>query len=241
MTTALALLAAALLAWPSPAAAVSLRLRAVRGRPLPAARRPPVLGRAGRRWVLAAGLGTAVALLLGGAWALAAGAVATLVAERVLRRREHSEDADVQALVLLRELPVACDLLAVCVAAGVPLPAALAAVGAAVPGTLGAELVRVAGARRLGADPRRAWQDVRPELGALARTVQRAETSGARAAPALQALAAETRATGRAAADAAVRRAGVWVLAPLGACFLPAFVCLGVVPLVIGIAGDALG
>ena len=41
--------------------------------------------------------------------------------------------------------------------------------------------------------------------------------------------------------EAAVRRAGVWVLAPLGACFLPAFVCLGVVPLVIGIAGDALG
>jgi pilus assembly protein TadC len=241
MTTALALLAAALLAWPSPAAAVSLRLHAVRGRPLPATRRLPVLGRAGRRWALAAGLGTAVALLLGGAWALAAGAVAALVAERVLRRREQSEDADVQALVLLRELPVACDLLAVCVAAGVPLPAALAAVGAAVPGTLGAELVRVAGARRLGADPRRAWQDVRPELGALARTVQRAETSGARAAPALQALAAETRAASRAAADAAVRRAGVWVLAPLGACFLPAFVCLGVVPLVIGIAGDALG
>ena len=35
-----------------------------------------------------------------------------------------------------------------------------------------------------------------------------------------------------------VRRAGVWVLAPLGLCFLPAFVCLGVVPLVLGIAGQ---
>jgi pilus assembly protein TadC len=38
-----------------------------------------------------------------------------------------------------------------------------------------------------------------------------------------------------------VQRAGVRVLAPLGLCFLPAFVCLGVVPLVIGIAGDVLG
>ena len=28
------------------------------------------------------------------------------------------------------------------------------------------------------------------------------------------------------------------MLAPLGLCFLPAFVCLGVVPLVLGIAGD---
>jgi hypothetical protein len=45
------------------------------------------------------------------------------------------------------------------------------------------------------------------------------------------------RSTGRARTEAAVRRAGVWVLAPLGLCFLPAFVCLGVAPLVLGIAG----
>jgi hypothetical protein len=38
-----------------------------------------------------------------------------------------------------------------------------------------------------------------------------------------------------------VRRAGVWVLAPLGLCFLPAFLCLGVVPLVLGIAADVFG
>jgi hypothetical protein len=38
-----------------------------------------------------------------------------------------------------------------------------------------------------------------------------------------------------------VQRAGVWVLAPLGACFLPAFVCLGVAPLVLGIAADVFG
>jgi hypothetical protein len=41
--------------------------------------------------------------------------------------------------------------------------------------------------------------------------------------------------------EADVRRAGVWVLAPLGLCFLPAFVCLGVVPLVLGIAEGVLG
>jgi hypothetical protein len=28
------------------------------------------------------------------------------------------------------------------------------------------------------------------------------------------------------------------VLAPLGVCFLPAFVCLGVAPMVLGIAAD---
>jgi pilus assembly protein TadC len=49
------------------------------------------------------------------------------------------------------------------------------------------------------------------------------------------------RSTQRGDVEAAVRRAGVWVLAPLGLCFLPAFVCLGVVPLVLGIAADVFG
>jgi pilus assembly protein TadC len=35
-----------------------------------------------------------------------------------------------------------------------------------------------------------------------------------------------------------VHRAAVWVLAPLGLCFLPAFLCLGVLPLVLGIADN---
>ena len=30
-------------------------------------------------------------------------------------------------------------------------------------------------------------------------------------------------------------------VAPLGLCFLPAFVCLGIVPVVIGLAGEVLG
>jgi pilus assembly protein TadC len=59
--------------------------------------------------------------------------------------------------------------------------------------------------------------------------------------PALRALGSDLRASSRARTEEALRRAGVWVLAPLGACFLPAFVCLGVVPLVLGIARDVFG
>jgi pilus assembly protein TadC len=69
----------------------------------------------------------------------------------------------------------------------------------------------------------------------------RAGESGASVVPALVSLASDTRSSARALVEAEVRRAGVWVLAPLGLCFLPAFVCLGVVPLVLGIAGDVLG
>ena len=59
--------------------------------------------------------------------------------------------------------------------------------------------------------------------------------------PALQRLAADSRVAERAATSVAVQRAGVWVLAPLGLCFLPAFLCLGVAPLVLGIAADVFG
>ena len=33
----------------------------------------------------------------------------------------------------------------------------------------------------------------------------------------------------------------VWSLLPLGCCFLPAFVCLGVIPVIIGVAGQVSG
>ena len=40
---------------------------------------------------------------------------------------------------------------------------------------------------------------------------------------------------------AEIDRAGVLVSGPLGLCFLPAFVCLGIVPVVVGLARDVLG
>jgi pilus assembly protein TadC len=42
------------------------------------------------------------------------------------------------------------------------------------------------------------------------------------------------------AAAAAAERAGVLIAGPLGLCFLPAFVCLGIIPVVAGLAGDVL-
>ena len=242
MTGALALLAAAVALWPEPGSAATVRLHALGWR-RPRARRPrtPLFheGAAPRRWLLASGAALPVGLLLqGGLGAGAAVAVLVLV-ERALRRSQDDRRTD--DALLLRDLPVACDLLAVCLAAGIPVPGALAAVAGAVSGPLGGELQRVAGLARLGADAGRAWQGTAAVLEPLARTLRRSETSGARAAPALQALAVELRASARSATDSAVRRAGVHVLAPLGLCFLPAFVCLGIAPLVIGLVGDVLG
>ncbi|MDP9399182.1 MAG: type II secretion protein F, partial [Actinomycetota bacterium] len=49
-------------------------------------------------------------------------------------------------------------------------------------------------------------------------------------------LATEQRAARRWTAEAAARRVAVCAVAPLGACFLPAFLLLGVVPVVVGAA-----
>jgi pilus assembly protein TadC len=190
-----------------------------------------------RRLLLAGGAALAVGLVVGGPpGVLAAGIVAT-AGERLLRRAAPGPGGTMRT-ALRRDLPAACDLLAVCLAAGVPVSGALAAVGEADAGAVGEQLRRVAALYRLGAVPHRAWAGVPDELAGLGRSLVRAAESGAAVVPALRSLAADGRAAMRHEAEAAIGRAGIRLLAPLGACFLPAFLCLGVVPLVLGIAAD---
>ncbi len=229
-------LATAVLVWSPRARLTAHRVRSLRSPEPDDVPRSQGTAR-GRRWALAGAAGMAAGLLVGGLAGAIAAPVIALLGERWLRGAGERGRAD-DRTGLLRELPAACDLLGVCLSAGVPVGTALAAVGAAVPAPLGPHLAGVAALARLGAEPRRAWADVPAELAALGRVLVRAGESGAAAAPALRALAADSRASLRAGTEAAVRRAGVWVLAPLGACFLPAFVCLGVAPLVLGIAAD---
>lgn len=232
MTGAALAMAAALLLWVSRAEGRRASLLRVE-RTAPDRRPSSLRGRV----VLSAGATLAVALLIGGPAGVVAGGVAGAVSERLLRR-SAPDDGRARRAALIRDLPAACDLLAVCLAAGVPVSGAVAEVGRADPGPVGDQLRRVAALYRLGAEPRRAWEEVPEELAGLGRALVRSGESGAALAPALRSLAADGRAAARTEAEAAVRRAGIWVLAPLGACFLPAFLCLGVVPLVLGIAGD---
>jgi pilus assembly protein TadC len=136
----------------------------------------------------------------------------------------------------------AFDLLSACLRSGSTLAAAASAVAPTAPEPLASALARGAHLLELGADPVVAWESVATDAEgeALARMARRSARSGSSLADAITELAAERRNGAEDAAVAAAERAGVLIGGPLGLCFLPAFVCLGIVPVVIGLARTVL-
>ena len=141
-------------------------------------------------------------------------------------------------LVPDRALALALDLFAAALRSGQPVATALMLAAPAVGRSRQAALTQVAGLLRLGADPVEAWRGVAADevLAPVARAACRSVDSGIRLASGMEQAAADVRAQVRASAEARAHRAGVLAMVPLGLCFLPAFVCLGVVPVVVGIA-----
>ena len=75
---------------------------------------------------------------------------------------------------------------------------------------------------------------------ALLRLARRSAASGAALAQGVAELAAQSRHDAADSAGADAERASVLIAGPLGLCYLPAFLCLGIVPVVAGLAGDVL-
>jgi pilus assembly protein TadC len=104
-------------------------------------------------------------------------------------------------------------------------------------------LRRAADLLALGADPAIAWSAagaVDAQADGLLRLARRSASSGAALADGIAELSTQSRQDAAHAASAAAERAGVLIAGPLGLCFLPAFLCLGIVPVVAGLAGDIL-
>ncbi|MEV6013155.1 hypothetical protein AB0M29_41130, partial [Streptomyces sp. NPDC051976] len=97
--------------------------------------------------------------------------------------------------------------------------------------------------RRRGDDRAQSWLRVvrRAASRALRRCPARAPATGAAPVAEMSRLAADHRARRARAALGRARRAAVLATAPLGLCFLPAFLLVGVAPVVIGLAGTVLG
>lgn len=168
--------------------------------------------------------GVLLGLLLGGA--------AYFGCQRFLRRKPAAGAADPLLLAS------SWDLLAACLRGGLPVPSAVAAIAAEVPGEAGPALRQTAELIALGADPVQAWAPAlkHPATARLARGARRTARSGAALAGVAENLANEVRAGADDLAEARAQRAAVAVTGPLGLCFLPAFVCIGVVPVVVGLA-----
>ena len=160
-------------------------------------------------------------------WLVAALAVFAVAGGRA--RTVESVSAD--------ELPVTADLMAACLSGGAGVGDALAASLVAVGPWLQSRGEPVVVALRSGEQPDSAWQSWMsdPRLAPIARTCMRTAGSGAAAASELTRVAARLRAGQRTARQQRVARASIWIVLPLGTCFLPAFVAVGVVPLVVSL------
>ncbi|MFI8943374.1 type II secretion system F family protein [Streptomyces syringium] len=189
----------------------------------------------------AVGAGCTGLLLVGGIAGCVVGLGAACGVWRWQRRDKRTRGEPV-AKGVEAQLPFAADLLAACMAAGAGPREAAAAVGASLGGPVGERLAQAAAEVRLGGEPGTAWGRLGSLPGArgLARCLERAQATGVPAVEPMSRLAGQLRATRGRTAGIRARRAGVLATAPLGLCFLPAFLTVGVVPVVIGLASGLM-
>ncbi|MGW5851943.1 type II secretion system F family protein [Streptomyces sp. NPDC055254] len=191
-------------------------------------------------WCWPAGALLAGWVLVGGAAGTAVGALAAVGVRRWMARERAPAGVDVREVE--RQLPFAADLLAACLAAGAAPVEAAEVVGESLGGPVGDGLARAGAELRLGGEPGAAWGRLAqiPGARALAECLERAARTGAPAAEPVSRLASALRADRARRASAGAQRAAVLVTAPVGLCFLPAFLAIGVAPVVIGMASGLL-
>lgn len=136
-------------------------------------------------------------------------------------------------------VPVVIELLAGCLSAGLTMADSLEAASVAGDPVTTAACLAAAAALRRGAPAAEAWQSWMsdPWLEPVARSTARTTQTGASVADELQRVAARIRSRRHARLQQRVQQASIWVVIPLGLFFLPAFVLVAVVPIVIGLFG----
>lgn len=194
------------------------------------------------RGVIAVGCFLAGVVLIGGVIGAALGALTGAVSVRLIARLDDGGAAARREL-LAAQAPDIADLLAACLASGASLGVATREVAAAVPEPARGLLATAAAHVAMGAPPGEAWQAMRaePATAPIARSVVRSLESGAALADSLSACATELRDVRKAQVEVLARSVAVKAVGPLGLCFLPAFLLLGVVPLVAGLLTRTLG
>ena len=135
---------------------------------------------------------------------------------------------------LIMEVPQALDLLAACLAAGLPPRNATTAVVSVFDGPLAEDLGAVARAVEVGLADATAWRSLRghPQLGEAAVDLARAVESGTRMVETLTFYARDARQRRAAAVESSAKAVGVRCVLPMMICFVPSFILMGVLPAV---------
>lgn len=224
--------AAAWLAFPTPSGP--------RGAPVQSSSATTGRRRLGWVWAGSAGFG---------AWAFVGGGlgpvVGVLVAALVWRILARSEDPVARRTreAAERDLPQLVLLLAAALAGGAPPSSALATVTAALPGAAADRLYGVRARLAMGEDPLEVWRSLAGDavLAPLGRSMATALRTGAPVAESARRLAEDLRRDSLARREQQARTIGVRAALPLGLCLLPAFLLIGIVPVVAGLFGTLVG
>lgn len=167
------------------------------------------------------GAGVVVAAALGAAvWRVAGGV------ESPQGRRDRE--------AIRSELPSLVQLLGIALSAGDSVSGALTSATLALPGPAADALLLARWRLEVGVPPEDVWRELgtRPGLEPLGRALARADVSGARVAAAVERLAADLALGARTEVEDRARSVGIRAAVPLGVCFLPAFLLVGIVPVV---------
>lgn len=160
----------------------------------------------------------------------------------VQQRRSKKRSRDTTG-PLLAQSPVVADLLATAIAAGATVTEGIRVVAQAVDEPIRSRLQAVMTALDMGADPHTAWSSWldEPALSPIAHAIIRSQHSGSPLSAVLDTTASDMRQAHRADVEARARAAGVRAVAPLALCYLPAYLLVGVVPVVAGFASTLFG
>lgn len=177
----------------------------------------------------------AALVLLGWPTGVLAGLALAPLAHRTVARLETSSARERQAAIAA-QLPVALDLVVAALEVGRPPAVALALAAEATADPLGPELGQLANRLAIAGDPVTVWSSVVDDasLAPVGRAFRRAESSGMPVAEIISGVADELRRERRAHRRDDSRKVAVRTAAPLGACFLPAFFMIGIVPTIMG-------
>ena len=199
-----------------------------------------------RRACLGVALGVVAALLavrsgLGAGWAWPLAPVVALTVVVLLGRIEPAA-ARRRRQVLVLQTPQALELMASCLAAGLPVRGACSVVIDAFDGPVAEDLGRVRASTDLGVSDVDAWVQLsdHAQLGPAAADLARSVESGTLLVTTLRHHAVQARARREAALQVVARSVGVRSVLPLMTCFIPAFLLLGVVPTVASALARAL-